>query len=312
MNPYNMQDYMYAQQTFPQHFPLNSYGIPDVSGMMGIPMLHQGRSFIPIYNGIQEQNFITDVYKNNLQEEMNIISELIDDFNYVSMDTEFPGFCSKTNSMKQDSIDPDEHYIFMKENVDQLKIIQIGITLQNKNGEYPRGTRTWQFNFNFDVTLDDSSQEAIQLLDNAGINFSKLKLNGISVEDFGESIMASGLVLNENIHWITFHSGYDFGYLLKLLTCEKLPNSLNGFINQIQIYFPNVIDLKYVSSKIGNGYRGGLQSIATNVNVKRIGTMHQAGSDSLITGSLYFKLKEKHGDFIDDNFNCILYGLNDD
>jgi hypothetical protein len=39
---------------------------------------------------------------------------------------------------------------------------------------------------------------------------------GIDVQHFGELLMSSGIVLNDDIRWITFHSGYDFGYLLKV------------------------------------------------------------------------------------------------
>ena len=39
----------------------------------------------------------------------------------------------------------------IKENVDQLKMIQLGLTLATKDGKYPSDTCTWQFNFNFDL-----------------------------------------------------------------------------------------------------------------------------------------------------------------
>lgn len=261
----------------------------------------------------KEPNWFVDVYQSNLQEEMAKISDLIDNYPYVSMDTEFPGFSSSTAMTMKDSLEPNEHYRFLKSNVDELKIIQVGISLQNRKGEYPSGVRTWQFNFKFDPDKDECSTESIKILREAGINFNKFKNSGIIAEDFGEAIMASGLVLNENTHWLTFHSGYDFGYMLKLLTCEKLPNNLNEFMKKIKIFFPNIIDLKYVTNKISQTYHGGLQAIGNSLNVQRVGNMHQAGSDSLITGGVYFKLKEKHGSDFDDNiYNGILYGINDD
>lgn len=50
--------------------------------------------------------------------------------------------------------------------------------------------------------------------------------------------MSSGVVLNENVHWITFHSGYDFGYLLKLLTCQNLPSGESDFFQVSQANVP--------------------------------------------------------------------------
>ncbi len=39
----------------------------------------------------------------------------------------------------------------LKENVDKLKLIQLGMTLSTPDGLYPPDTSTWQFNFSFDL-----------------------------------------------------------------------------------------------------------------------------------------------------------------
>lgn len=52
---------------------------------------------------------------------------------------------------------------------------------------------------------------------------------GIDLQDFGELLMTSGLVLLPNVTWLSFHSGYDFGYLIKLLTCSNLPAQARVF-----------------------------------------------------------------------------------
>lgn len=48
----------------------------------------------------------------------------------------------------------------------------------------------------------------------------------------------------DNIKWLSFHSGYDFGYLLKLLTDHKLPLEEIEFFESLRLYFPTVYDVK--------------------------------------------------------------------
>ena len=57
-----------------------------------------------------------------------------------------------------------------------------------------------------------------------GINFDRHVHEGIAVEDFAEQLTTSGIVLNDKMMWISFHGSYDFAYLLKILTCQLLPD----------------------------------------------------------------------------------------
>lgn len=38
--------------------------------------------------------------------------------------------------------------------------------------------------------------------------------------------------------------------------------------------------------------KGGLQEVADELQIERLGQQHQAGSDSLVTGLTFFKMKE--------------------
>ncbi|CBZ52888.1 CCR4-NOT transcription complex,subunit 7-like,related [Neospora caninum Liverpool] len=256
-----------------------------------------------------ERGQIIEVWGHNLEEEFARIRDVVERFQYIAMDTEFPGIVARPTGNVTDY-----NYQTVKYNVDLLKVIQLGITFADAEGNLAEGTSTWQFNFRFDLNEDMYAQDSIDFLKQSGIDFDKQQKKGIDVQDFGELIMNSGLVMNEDVKWISFHGCYDFGYLLKLLTCAPLPHSESQFFELLHDFFPSLYDIKYLLRSIHNfNLSGGcsLQKIAEHLQVTRIGPQHQAGSDSLVTCRTFFKLIELYfGSCIDDcGYSGVIYGL---
>lgn len=248
----------------------------------------------------------------------------------------------------------DYHYQCMRTNVDLLKVIQIGITLFNHDGQTPparpvstdslkdiqaggrRGNQalmpcSWQFNFKFSLHGDMYNQVSIDSLVAAGIDFSVLDKDGIDPVEFAALLIPSGLVCFDNVHWISFHGGYDFGYLTKLLHCRALPADEIEFDQIMKKWFPSTFDVKHLMKhaiRLHNSgmltpndpstaeilqkfeHKSGLEHIAETLKVKRIGSAHQAGSDSLITGKVFFQIREKvyNGDIPDEHVGKV-WGL---
>jgi hypothetical protein len=55
-----------------------------------------------INENILDKTGIIEVYKENFLKEINILSELSEDYNYIGMDTEFPGTVFSINNMSED------------------------------------------------------------------------------------------------------------------------------------------------------------------------------------------------------------------
>lgn len=62
-------------------------------------------------------------------------------------------------------------------------------------------------------------------------------------------MLFTGIVLMDNITWLSFHSSYDFAYLLKLLTNKNLPQSENEFFSNLKLFFPKIYDVKVSNMK---------------------------------------------------------------
>lgn len=250
---------------------------------------------------------IIEVFKDNFIKEIKRISELIDEeYNFIGIDTEYPGIVYSINDYSSDF-----YYKTLKLNVDALKLIQVGITLCNAKGEFPNDASTWQFNLNFNYDNDKYLPASFAILQNSGIDFKKLKTDGIPHILFAEYLITSGLVLNQEINWVSFHGSYDFAYLLRLLINYDLPSTESEFGNGMTLYFPNHYDIRILVQGNDN-LKGGLNKLAQYLEVIRIGNVHQAGSDSIVTIEIYFKLLLKNlinKNNIESNFRNILFGL---
>ncbi|XP_055693952.1 CCR4-NOT transcription complex subunit 7 isoform X2 [Lutzomyia longipalpis] len=283
---------------YPQYYP---YAMPSAVGGAG----HASHPASLISN---EDCGIRDVWKHNLEDEFRTIRQVVQKYHYVAMDTEFPGVVARPLGEFRSSAD--YQYQLLRCNVDILRIIQLGLTFMDEDGKTPPGFTTWQFNFKFNLSEDMYAQDSIDLLQNSGIQFKKHEEDGIDPLEFAELLMTSGIVLMDNIKWLSFHSGYDFGYLLKLLTDQMLPVEESEFFELLRLYFPTIYDVKYLMKSCKN-LKGGLQEVADQLELRRVGPQHQAGSDSLLTGMAFFKMREM---FFEDNIDNAkycghLYGL---
>jgi len=129
------------------------------------------------------------------------------------------------------------------------------------------------------------------------------------MELFSEYLVTSGLIVNEDLHWVSFHGVYDFAYFLKYSTNLPLPDLEMNFFEILKLYFPNYYDIRYLV-RYNEEFRGSLSKLGQELNVLRIGTKHQAGSDSLITSEIFFKLKKEY--LTDDSIRLdknVLFGI---
>ncbi|KAF6137891.1 hypothetical protein GIB67_014020 [Kingdonia uniflora] len=278
---------------------------------------------------------VKNVWGHNLEYEIGRIKKFLHDgkYSFASIDTEYPGIIHPIINHYRD-YPAQENYQYLKKNVDSLKLIQLGLTLtvSNCNIESDIGkSLVWQFNFQFDLELDQHAPESIEFLKKQKIDFERLKVDGINHAKFARFfLLESGLFSGDynhhnhsycprgsNVTWVTFHGAYDFGFLIKLLKDKPLPDGpdqLKNFIKLIDSYFgKRLYDIKYIMPFHMKIY-GGLERAGKVLGIFReVGDAHQAGSDSLLTWRAFLKLSEKFDGDIDDIelYSGVLFGLED-
>ncbi|KAJ9453627.1 putative CCR4-associated factor 1-like protein 7 [Diplonema papillatum] len=279
----HMQPHHALAHETPAHQPLHHH--------LGSPLTAQ--HVLPVPGMISMPDVIKEVWADELESAMEEMSLLVrDGYSFVGMDTEFPGVVAHAPAPLKNGKSASPIWQTIRVNVNILRVIQIGLCFRDAVGNAPPDrVSTFQINFEFDLANDMYAIDSINLLRSSGIDFDSLKHKGCDVARFAELLMSSGLVLSEEITWVSFASGYDFAYLIRLLTSQEVPEEEPAFLELLTVYFPSFYDTKHMARCCDQlQYNGGLEGLSMRLDVPRVGQAHQAGSDSLITSNVFFKL----------------------
>ena len=115
------------------------------------------------------------------------------------------------------------HYETMRLNVEQVRMVQLGLALFDEEGNMPPSNEVWQFHMRFSADTHASAPGAVEELARSGVDVDRLAAEGIEAERLGEVLMVSGLVLVPGCSWAGFHSGYDLAYLVKVRAARARP-----------------------------------------------------------------------------------------
>ncbi|OEL26788.1 putative CCR4-associated factor 1-like protein 11 [Dichanthelium oligosanthes] len=265
-----------------------------VGPFMGPPQLPPPYAAFPYFGGVAARHpapyvqpvQLQSVTAVNFEAEMDLIAALLPQYPYVVVDTEYPGtvHCPPDGTRDAD-LTPDERYALVKANVDELPIVQLGLTLCDAHGslpvvvDYTTGyytERAWEFNFSdFDIDRHRHVPRSVEFLRTQGIDFDRALHCGVSSAAFKDKLagILSAPQGNE-LTWVAFGGAYDLAYLVKMLgdAGQPLPETREEFMARVrELLGGRVFDAKYMAENCGHGdLRGvGLRTVASNLGVAR-------------------------------------------
>ena len=226
---------------------------------------------------------IRDVWSNNFIKEFESLLSTVNGSGpgtIMGFDVEFPGF------FREEALwcsNREAQYQALRANVDLLMPIQIGVAVASIDGTT---LNAWNFNLKFDADSDLHTESALTFLSRAGLRLGDHARFGIDASLFGQMLAGSPLVGSHDRVplWVTLSGQYDFGYLVKVLTGQRLPSDNDAFQKHLDVLCSRRRELRDQCPY------GSLDTLAFQNCVVRCGAAHTAGSDALTTLELYVAL----------------------
>lgn len=240
-----------------------------------------------------------NVYNDNLAKSFKKIRKLSKKFNYISVNFTNPGTLASCGKRPE--------WDRIHTNVSLTNPIQLSLALYDENCNFGG---VWQFNFQYSLGSEMYREDTLVSLKRAKIGFDRLEETGILRQNFAETFICSGILLNNQIHWIAYHSGYTFGMMLQLLRSSLIPFDEAEFFKLINLYFPNLYDIRYITStKFNNTLAAQLFFEKVKIESLEISQSYKNCQKYALT---FFRIKSiliGQNSFDTSSFNGFIYGL---
>jgi CCR4-NOT transcription complex subunit 7/8 len=159
---------------------------------------------------------VRPVWRHNFAQEAALIESLLPRFRYAAVDTEYPGTVHRPAGPAY-LLTAGKRYALLKANVDELDLIQPGLTLFNDDSD-PAASITWEFNLReFDPLRHRHAPESVAMLRARGVDFHRTRRHGVHAAALGARLrkwLRAGL---GRAVVVTFSGGYDLAYLVKTM-----------------------------------------------------------------------------------------------
>lgn len=212
---------------------------------------------------------IKEVWAHNLETEFLALRTFTNDPAaevYIAVHQEIPGIVARPVGTFKSLLD--YHFQTLRLNLDLLNLIQLLLCITKRprtdadlTTDALQPTVVWQFNFLYDLAREMYNEEHLAMLAQTSlVNLELHMQQGIPHLAFAELFIESGVLLDTSTNWISYHGGYDLGFLISLLANQNLPVEERDFLWWCDKYFPRFFDLKYMGQQLvkhANGAGGG-------------------------------------------------------
>lgn len=190
-------------------------------------------------------------------------------YNFVVIRTKYPGGVFYPTGDRHTTA----HYQYqpLRCNVDQLKILQLGLAVLERSASRHRKCYKTHIHFKFSLVEDIDCQPSI---------------DGLTNSDCQDNMREELLIdLSDSARWLSFHSGCPpifFGYSLNLRLERTVPSRDSESLELLRIYSSAICGVTFLT-KVWKIFNGVLQELAEHLEIQPIRLQYSRRSERLLT-----------------------------